>query len=193
MLKKLKSKKGFTMIELLAAMVILGILMGIAVPSITNNITNTRNKTYVSDALKLISNAEYQFRKDNTLEKPTTTRCVVMSLVYLNNGVFDEAPNGGEYIRNKSFVVAIQNSSTGDTDYYVRLVEDRGDSEYRGIDFMTKTQLQASNAYNKVVNFSGSNLYGIAGTSDSTLLTNIKSKISACRSLYIYAPNSGEA
>lgn len=115
-----------------------------------------------------------------------------MSLVYLNNGVFEEAPNGGEYIRNKSFVVAIKDSSTNDFIYYARLVEDRGDGEYRGIDFMTKSQLQQESAHTKVVNLSGSNLYGIAGTSNSTLLSKIKAKIPKCTSIYVYALNSGD-
>lgn len=191
-MKIFKNKMGFTMIELLSAMVVLGLIVGIAVPAISETVNKTRNKTYVSDALKLISNAEYQFRKDNTLPKPTKSRCIVMSLVYLNNGVFDEAPNGGEYLRNKSFVVAVNDNLTNETKYYVRLVEDRGDNEYRGIDLNSKDELNEEAAYNYVTNFEGSSLYGIGGSDSGVILGKIKSKISQCSSIHIYAPNSGE-
>ena len=191
-MKIFKNRMGFTMIELLSAMVVLGLIVGIAVPAISEAVNKTRNKTYVSDALKLISNAEYQFRKDNTLPKPTKSRCIVMSLVYLNNGVFDDAPNGGEYLRNKSFVVAVNDNLTNETKYYVRLVEDRGDSEYRGIDLKSKDELNEEAAYNYVTNFEESSLYGIGGSNSGVILGKIKSKISQCSSIHIYAPNSGE-
>lgn len=191
-MKIFKNRMGFTMIELLSAMVVLGLIVGIAVPAISETVNKTRNKTYVSDALKLISNAEYQFRKDNALPKPTKSRCIVMSLVYLNNGVFDEAPNGGEYLRNKSFVVAVNDNLTNETKYYVRLVEDRGDSEYRGIDLNSKDELNEEAAYNYVTNFEGSSLYGIGGSDSGVILGKIKSKISQCSSIHIYAPDSGE-
>ena len=96
------NNKGVTMMELLGAMVILGILFGLAVPAITTVINDTRNKTYVDDAMKLVSNAEYALRKDNKIPKPTTTRCVLMTMVYLDNGVFDEGPYGGAYEKNMS-------------------------------------------------------------------------------------------
>ena len=62
------NNKGVTMMELLGAMVILGILFGLAVPAITTVINDTRNKTYVDDAMKLISNAEYNAIMDSLLD-----------------------------------------------------------------------------------------------------------------------------
>ena len=128
-----KNNKGVTMIELLGAMTILAILLGVAVPAISETLRKTRNQSYVDAAVKLISNAEYQFRKDNKLPKPTSSRCILMSLVYLNNGSFEEAPNGGDYTRNQSFVVARKDSTSGNVIYYVRLMEDMGDGEYRNM------------------------------------------------------------
>lgn len=192
MLKGVKNSKGVTMIELLAALVIMGMLFGIAVPAISNNIKKTRDQTYVNDAMKLISNAEYQLRKDNTMVRPTKSRCVVLSLVHLNNGVFDEAPNGGDYLRNQSFVVMVNNSSTNETMYYVRLVEDMGSGSYRGIDYVTKTDLGKADAHTRVTNLSGSNLFKVAGSTNAAILNKVKSKISQCNEVYVYAPNSGE-
>lgn len=187
-----KNNKGLTMIELLAAIVILSILLMIAVPAISDTINKTKKKTYVSDALKLISNADYQFRKDNKVVKPTKTRCVLMSLVYLDNGVFDEAPYGGSYVRNKSFVVAVRDDSNNII-YYARLVEDIGDNEFMGINYATSAQLEADGSYDLVYNFGVSELFGVNGTDNATILNAVKTKVPRCSTIEVYAPNSSDA
>ena len=45
---KKMNKKGFTLVELLAVIVILGLLMAIAIPSVTKYITQSRKKTLIS-------------------------------------------------------------------------------------------------------------------------------------------------
>ena len=57
-----KNNKGFTLIELLAAVVILGVLSVLALPTVVNLLGNSRDKLYITDAKKLISQAEYKFR-----------------------------------------------------------------------------------------------------------------------------------
>ena len=52
-----KQKKAFTLIELLAVIIILGILMIIAVPSVTRYINESRDSSYVSTVKQLISGA----------------------------------------------------------------------------------------------------------------------------------------
>lgn len=49
----LKNKKGFTLVELLAVIVILAIILAIAVPSITS-VTNNARKDSLSASIKLI-------------------------------------------------------------------------------------------------------------------------------------------
>ena len=53
---KLNSKKGFTLVELLAVIVIMGILMMVAIPSISRVIENSRKDTFV-DIAKSYANA----------------------------------------------------------------------------------------------------------------------------------------
>ena len=48
------NKKAFTLIELLAVIIILGILMLIAIPSVTNYINNSRKSTYVTTVNELV-------------------------------------------------------------------------------------------------------------------------------------------
>ena len=67
----MKNKKGFTLVELLAAIVILGILSVFALPTITRMFESSRNKMYVSDAKKLISLVEYRLKASSTtIDKP---------------------------------------------------------------------------------------------------------------------------
>lgn len=56
--KKLKDQRGLTLIELLAVIVILGIIAAIAVPSIGKLIKNTENKAVVSEGIQIINAAK---------------------------------------------------------------------------------------------------------------------------------------
>jgi len=65
--------KGFTLIELLAVIIILGILMLIAIPSVTEYISKTRKKTYISIAHKYVDGA---VNKVNNMDFPFTDKNV---------------------------------------------------------------------------------------------------------------------
>ncbi|OIJ10571.1 hypothetical protein BKP37_18750 [Anaerobacillus alkalilacustris] len=58
MRKMLKNQKGLTLIELLAVIVILGIIAAIAVPSIGNIISKTEEKAKVAEAIQIINAAK---------------------------------------------------------------------------------------------------------------------------------------
>lgn len=66
------NKKGFTLVELLAVIVILGVLLLIAVPSVTNIINNSKKKAFVSAAKLMIENVESAASIERTTEGALT-------------------------------------------------------------------------------------------------------------------------
>lgn len=168
--KKL-NKRGFTLVELLATMVILGILMAVAVPNVVGVLTTNRNKTYVADAKKLVTQAEYKLRSSTSVVKPEKNHCVIMALNYLDNNEFENPPYGGEYNKYQSYVI-IKKTTSGSYDYYVQLDEDisakatkegnegKKKEDYsgvadRGIDLVKKEDLYNKQASELVVNITG--------------------------------------
>ena len=116
-------RKGFTLIELLAALVILALLMAIAAPNIMSILNNQKNTIYVEDAKKLATVAAYKVRgtTDDSIKKPTNGNCTLMDLSYLDNGDFNDPPQGGAYFSNLSFAAVCNNNGT--YLYLVQLME----------------------------------------------------------------------
>ncbi|WP_099352108.1 prepilin-type N-terminal cleavage/methylation domain-containing protein [Fredinandcohnia onubensis] len=84
--KVLKNQKGLTLIELLAVIVILGIIAAIAVPAIGNVINNTKLDAVKADALQVLESsnlalasqgvpddASFDFSKSEAADGTTTT------------------------------------------------------------------------------------------------------------------------
>jgi len=59
--KRLNNEKGLTLVELLAVIVILGIIAAIAIPSIGNIIQNSREKAVIADAQNVLAAANLYF------------------------------------------------------------------------------------------------------------------------------------
>ena len=73
----MKKKNGFTLVELLAVIIILAIILVIAVPQIMNTIKDARKGSFESSAKLIASNAETYWLTKQTLGEtlPTTAKC----------------------------------------------------------------------------------------------------------------------
>ena len=156
-----KNKNGFTLVELLAAIVILGIISVFAFPVITRMIESSRNKMYVNDAKKLISRAEYQMKASNTvIQKPDPGDVIVISMAYLGAKEFDSAPNGGEYNEDQSYVV-IKNVA-GQLEASVTIIENLPkEGGYKGLKLISYENLLKKDALAKVTPIEESELIDI--------------------------------
>ncbi len=112
------NKKAFTLIELLAVIVILGILLGIAIPRVSQYINDSRKKSFASQA-ELYVNA---VRNDATSEiypLPIGTNeatIVTLDKIKLEKDT-ERSPFGGKYLYNKSYVVIVNAGDGDEPDY----------------------------------------------------------------------------
>lgn len=77
------NKHGFTLVELLATIVIIGILSTVAVVGTTKYLEYTRNKTYDS-YVETLENATKNYLEDNTSEIPEvgSTKVITATTLY---------------------------------------------------------------------------------------------------------------
>lgn len=103
----LKNQKGFTLVELLAVIVILGIIGAIAVPSIGNIIENSKKDAAVQNAQQLISAARLGVASGDYIPGDATTGTRTMAQL-ANDGYLEsiiKSPDGKAYIAADTKVV----------------------------------------------------------------------------------------
>ena len=134
------NNKGFTLIELIAMLTVLGILMAITVPNMTGILTQQKEGAYVEAAEQLISTAEMKVLTNKKIKNPKDGNCIVLSMNYLDKASeLKKSADGGEYIREESFVFISRVGAK--YKYYVRLVETTPSGEVYGIDTVEKSVL----------------------------------------------------
>ena len=159
---KVKNSLGFTLIELIATITILGIIMLIAVPNVISVVTKNKNQTYVNDARKFVTLAKYKFESDANIMRPTSTNCAVIMLSSVDRSDLQSGPEDGTYetdsnATDQSYVVIKYENST--YVYYVQLIETYSNKnntvQKKGIALMKYDDLVQIDAKNSAIKTSG--------------------------------------
>lgn len=148
------NKKGFTLVELLATITILGIISLVAIPNIISVVEKNKRNAYVEDAKKLVGLAEYKFRgSPDEIVRPTGTASTCIRMSYLDTTDLSNPPEGGKYDGNLSYVKITRNNN--EYIYSVQIVETYKTNKQRGIRIIDYSKLSENNANMKYVYTSG--------------------------------------
>jgi len=101
--------KAFTLIELLAVIAILGIILLIAIPAVTNTISNAAKNVFISSAKEVVEQAK-MYIMDNDISLPSGNYYVSIPISSLD---FD---NKSSY-NTTGGVIVINNGTVDDPDY----------------------------------------------------------------------------
>ena len=111
----MKNNKGFTLVETIAVIIILGVVLSIAVPSITNVVKSTNKNRMISDAETFISEVKEYVESDTIGNTPKDNKYKLVNI----KSKLSKSPYGGNYNMESSFVIINNNS------YPVCLTDDK--------------------------------------------------------------------
>jgi type IV pilus assembly protein PilA len=125
MKKKLKDQRGLTLIELLAVVVILGIIAAIAVPSIGKVIDNTKDKAQIANANQLVDAAKLYVNSGYENAPAADAATIDVTLAELQTqGLLDDIkdPKTDYNYSLLSKVTITKNATSKKLDYTVTLI-----------------------------------------------------------------------
>ena len=120
----MKNKKGFTLIEVIAVIIIIGILMFIAVPNVTNYIKKSRKASYSADVRAFLETikSKYEMREYGPLLDDNEIMIVPIKSVTFEKGSESESPFG-KYDFDKSYIIIVPENEK--YNYYATVIDDK--------------------------------------------------------------------
>ena len=123
-----KNNKGFTLVELLAVIVVLAIVMGLAAVAITGVLENTRKAAMVSDAKSFLNGAHSLLNSSDLSTmvggtgsnyapscNATETKYIPLAALELEKG--GKSPYNNTYLKGTDAAPVTENTTTTDPEY----------------------------------------------------------------------------
>ncbi len=133
-----RNEAGFTLIEIIAVIIILGIVLTIAVPSISKYINSSRRSAYVSDidAYAKSAMADFLQKKYGSLPESEEILIVPFESITLEKNNTKKSPFG-EFDLERSYIVVLPKTS-GSYTAFIYAIDSAGygihNGEYKAID-----------------------------------------------------------
>ena len=128
-MKKIRENKGFTLVELLAVIVVLAIVMSLAVVAITGVLDNARRATFVSEAKSFLEGARNVVNSDDLIS--VIDRNKATHLIACDNAAASEttikldeiplqqggvkSPYGNPYDKKNSYIKVVASKESDST------------------------------------------------------------------------------
>ncbi|BEP28979.1 type II secretion system protein [Helicovermis profundi] len=114
--KRLRNKKGFTLVELLVVIAVLGIIAGIAIPKMTGVTTMFKDKADVATAENILRQAEVMVQSGNLTDTATTTERLMTTG---DGSEFGEAITSTPQSIAGTFIITVVDNATAGYDIVV--------------------------------------------------------------------------
>lgn len=117
------NKRGFTLVELIATIVILGVVMTVAIPNVMSIIENNKAEEFVDVAKRFITEVEYEVRSNSNIQLPANdNHATLVSADFIGLDKLGDDPYGFSFDAT-SFVLVIKRTEDSLVyyDYYVWL------------------------------------------------------------------------
>ena len=104
----MRNEKGFTLIEILAVVIILGIIMIITIPAVSNYIVSSNKSAYASDLVAFAETvkAEYEMKEYGKYITEDEVMIVPLEYIKLDKGDNKSSPFG-DYVTDKCYAVIV--------------------------------------------------------------------------------------